>query len=122
MLNIYFFLEDFTTLRKKCTIDLSLVPINSLADECDQVLQHQQDCIIFLGYLEPGWMLDPKDEGRIRRLIRKFECHLICLHPQSLPFSWKNEIMIAYTKSSLNQNGTTEIINDGSSVQLELET
>jgi hypothetical protein len=118
MLNIYFFLEDFTSLRKKCTIDLSLVPINSLANECDQILQHHQECIIFLGYLEPGWMLDPKDEGRIRRLIRKFECHLICFHLESLPFSWKNEIEFIYSKNQ--KNGSTEVINNGCTLQHEL--
>lgn len=117
MLNIYFFLKDFTELRKKCTIDLSLIPINSLANECDQILQHHNESKIFLGYLEPGWMLDPKDEARIRRLIRKFECFMICLHPQSLPFSWKNEIGLAITNNPLNsKNGTTEIINNGSSI------
>ena len=76
MLNVYFYLKDFSLLRKNCTIDLSLIPINNLANECDQILQHHQDCIVFLGYLEPGWMLDPKDEARIRRLIRKFKLFL----------------------------------------------
>lgn len=121
MLNVYFYLKDFSLLRKECTIDLSLISINNLANECDQILQHHQECIVFLGYLEPGWMLDPKDEARIRRLIRKFKCYLICLHPQSLPFSWKNEIEIVYTNipsiiDNSSNNGRTEIINDGSSL------
>jgi hypothetical protein len=108
MLEIYFYLKDFSDLRQNCKIDLSLIPSNKLADECDQILQHHiDDTTIFLGYLDPGWMLDSKDEGRIRRLIRKFKCYLICLHPQSLPFSWKNEISLAHTKFVVNENART---------------
>lgn len=97
-----------------CTIDLSKVLSSDLANECDNILSHHKECKIFLGFLEPGFMIDPKHEARIRKCIRKFDCHLICFHLESLPFSWKNEITFIYGKSP--QNGSTKIINHGSPV------
>jgi hypothetical protein len=97
-----------------CTIDLSRVLSSDLANECDNILSHHKECKIFLGFLEPGFMIDPKHEARIRKCIRKFDCHLICFHLESLPFSWKNEITIIYGKSP--QNGPAKIINDGSAL------
>jgi hypothetical protein len=115
MLSVYLFIT-----QPIYTIDLSRVPSNQLADECDNILAHHTDCKLFFGFLEPGFMLDPKHEARIRKCIRKFECHLICFHLESIPFSWKNEIDTVYCKSS--QNGHSEIVNDGCPVQHELQT
>ena len=113
MLTIYLFSN-----KPECTVDLSRIPSNELADECDNILNHHKECKIFFGFLEPGFMLDLKHEARIRRCIRKFDCHLICFHLESIPFSWKNEIDIVYTKTE--KNGHSEIIDNGSSLQHEL--
>lgn len=102
MLIVYFFPKDFNEIRKKCKIDLSKLSSDKLADECEQILQHHESSSVFLGYLEPGWMLDPKHEGRIRRIIRKHETHLVCFFPESIPFSWKNEIELGYLKNKQN--------------------
>lgn len=120
MLFVYFFLKNFAEIRKNIDIDLSTVDSSSLADECDRILKHHSDKKIFLGYLEPGWMLDPKHEARIRRLIRKFDVYIVTFFPESLSFSWKNEIKMVYLESE--KDGPTEIINNGSSVQSELKT
>ena len=96
MLFVYTFFKSFEEIRKKCTIDLSTTPVDSLAESCDSILSHHKDSVIFLGYLEPGWMLDPKHEPRMRKMIRKFEVILVCFHLESLPFSWKNEIDTVY--------------------------
>ena len=93
MLNVY-----TEIIIPKCDIDLSKVNSMDLADECDNILVHHKECKIFLGFLEPGFMLDPKHEARIRKCLRKFECHLICFHLESLPFSWKNEIDYIHSK------------------------
>ena len=93
MLNIY-----TECIKIDCTIDLSRISSNELADECDNILVHHKECKIFFGYLDPGFMLDPKHEARIRKCIRKFDCHLICFHLESLPFSWKNEIEFVHQK------------------------
>ena len=71
---------------------------------------------VFLGYLEPGWMLDPKHDARIRRFIRKFDVYMVSMFPESLSFSWKNEIHTFYTDRPLNQNGNSSSLNDGGSV------
>ena len=119
MLFVYFYLKNFTDIRKEIDIDLSSVDSSKLADECDRILNHHSDKKIFLGYLEPGWMLDPKHEARIRRMIRKFDVYMVTFFPESLSFSWKNEIKIVYLES--DKNGLAKIVNDGSSVQSEFE-
>jgi hypothetical protein len=120
MLHLYLYLHPNEDLRSKCTIDMSKVSSDCLADECEKVLQHHKECILFLGFLEPGWMLDPKHEARIRRIIRKFETHMIAIHPESIPHAWKNEIDIVYVRPL--KNGAPKTINDGCTLHDESET
>jgi hypothetical protein len=95
------FLQDFRkTHEKKYFIDLSKIPPDNLATECDSIVGHHNDCVVFLGYLEPGWMLDNMSQTRMRKLFRKFPVGLVINYTESLPFSWKNEIDIVYTFKS----------------------
>jgi hypothetical protein len=100
-------------------IDLSKVPLVDLSTECESIVSHHKNCVVFLGYLEPGWMLDSMSQTRIRKLIRKFPVAIVCQFLESIPFSWKNEIDILYLKDS--KNGASTIINDGSSLRDKLE-
>jgi len=120
MIHLYNYIFDFSDLRKKCTIDLSKLPSERLADECDRILQHHSTCVIFLGFLEPGWMIDARHEARIRLVIRKFETHIVTLHLESLPFSWKNEIDTLYIKCL--KDGCPKALNNGSALHSESET
>ena len=120
MLFVYFFLKDFTEIRKHIDIDLSTLSSELLADECDRIIDHHSDKKIFLGYLEPGWMLDPKHDARIRRLIRKFDVYLVSLFPESLSFSWKNEIKLVYL--DCKKDGCSKAVHDGESLQSECKT
>ncbi len=81
---------------KEC-IDLSKVCSVNLAEECSSIVDHHKDCIVFLGYLEPGWMLDLQSQTRLRKLFRKFPVAMLTNFTESLPFSWKTEIDIIYT-------------------------
>jgi len=117
MIHIYLDNCYFSKLRVMCDIDMSKVPADKLADECDNIIQHHKDVKLFFGYLDIGWMLDPKHEVRIRAAIRKFEVHMVTFHLESIPHSWKNEIDTVYI---LNQkDGCSKVINDGCSVQPE---
>ena len=78
-------------------LDLSRVSSSQLANEVDSVVGHHSNCCVFLGYLEPGWMLDPTHQTRIRKLFRKFSVAMITNFVESIPFSWKNEIDTFYT-------------------------
>jgi hypothetical protein len=98
-------------------IDLSKVPSANLANECDSITGHHSKCSVFIGYLEPGWMLTPTEQTRMRKLIRLFDVAVVSYFPESLPFSWKNEINTFYTDRPLNQNGNSSSLNDGSSIQ-----
>jgi hypothetical protein len=78
-------------------IDMSKVVVDKLIEETDSIVSHHRDCVIFLGYLEPGWMLSSMNQTRIRKLFRKFHVGMVTYYMESLPFSWKNEIDTVYT-------------------------
>jgi len=111
MIHLYIYLTNFEAIRSKCTIDLSKIPSHELADVCDNIIQHHPSAIIFLGYLDVGWMLDTKHEARIRNVIRKFEVHLVTCHLESIPYSWKNEIDTLYIE--VPKDGRPKAINNG---------
>jgi hypothetical protein len=91
------FLQDFRkTHEDKHFIDLSKLDPDKLADESDSIVNHHKDCIVFLGYLEPGWMIDAMSQTRMRKLFRKFPVGLVTQFTESIPFSWKNEIDLVY--------------------------
>ena len=119
MLHVYLFHDSFPDLRTLNTIDMSKIPTDSLADECDNIVQHHKTCSLFFGYLDPGWMLDPKHEARIRRAIRRFDVHMVTFHLDSLPHSWKNEIDTVYVRNP--KDGRTEAIDNGCAVHSESE-
>lgn len=111
------FKEIFKDLfNDKTFIDLSRVPLNELANESMSIVNHHSNCAIFLGHLEPGFMLDSISQVILRKLIRKFPTGIICKFTESLPFSWKNEIDTLYIQKPLNSNGSTSFINNGSSL------
>ena len=112
------FRDVFRTKHGEMTfLDLSRVQSSQLANEVDSVVGHHSNCCVFLGYLEPGWMLDPTHQTRIRKLFRKFPVAMVTNFVESIPFSWKNEIDTFYTDSTVNKNGNPNSLNDGSSLQ-----
>lgn len=120
--NFQSFLELFQKRNEslKC-IDLSKLPLNILAEECDSIVYHHKECCIFLGYLEPGWMLEPAHQTRLRKLFRKFSVGLVLQFPESLPYSWKNEIDTIYTTNDLKKHGETNSINNGRTLHNKFE-
>lgn len=115
-------IRGYTTLRdefkaKESFIDLARISSTQLVTECESIVDHHSKAAVFLGYLEPGWMLEPSHQTRIRKLIRKFDVAFVCAFPESIPYSWKNEINTFYVDSSVNQNGNSNSVNDGSPIQ-----
>jgi hypothetical protein len=98
-------------------LDLSRVPSNVLINEVDSIMTHHTNCCVFLGYLEPGFMLELTHQTRIRKLFRKFPVAMTTHFVESIPFSWKNEIDIYYTQEELNKDGQTNFVDNGSSLQ-----
>ena len=98
-------------------IDMSKVPVGLLSTEAATVCAHHANVAVFLGYLEPGWMLEAVHQTGMRAMIRKFPLGLVCNFPESLPFSWKNEINTVYTARPLN--GFPHAIDDGRAIQHE---
>ena len=78
-------------------VDISNVPSDNLMEQCDAILSHHTNPCVFLGYLEPGWMLESPHQTRLRTLFRKFPVGFVCEFPISIPFSWKNETHTIYT-------------------------
>ena len=100
-------------------LDLSKVSPHLLAAESTAIVNHHTSCTVYLGYLEPGWMLDAPSQTILRKLFRKFSVAMTCYYVESLPFSWKNEIDTLYDHGALNRNGCTGTFNNGSSIQYE---
>ena len=116
------FRESFRKTHEELTfLDLSKVQSNQLANEVDSVVGHHTNCCVFIGYLEPGWMLDPTHQTRMRKLFRKFPVAMITNFVESIPFSWKNEIDTFYTDSPVNKNGSPNTLNNGSFIQDQSE-
>jgi hypothetical protein len=98
-------------------LDLSKHPSSNLASESASIVSHQTKCCVFLGYLEPGWMLEPAHQVILRKLIRKFPVAILSVYMDSIPFSWKNETEEIYMTKRLNSNGHTGSFDHGGSVQ-----
>jgi hypothetical protein len=96
-------------------LDLSKYPISDLAENSDTILSHHNSLCIFLGHLEPGWMLDFTDQTRLRKLFRKFPVAMITKFVDSIPFSWKNETAIFYHPNPVN--GSSNSVNNGRTIQ-----
>ena len=102
-------------------MDVSTAPLSELLDQCEAILAHHQSACVFLGYLEPGWMLDPTHQTRLRALFRKYPVGVACNFPESLPFSWKNEIDVWYALNTTHKDGPTDTVNDGGALHNKLE-
>lgn len=105
MLTVY----TYPIARPSNALDLSTLPLDELADAALAVAMHQTSGTIWLGYLD-GWMLTPREEVLLRKVIRKFECSLVTAFPLALSFAWKNEIATIYTNDI---NGAAGSHNDG---------
>jgi hypothetical protein len=98
--------------RPPQALDLSLTPLEDLAESALAFHAHQTSGSIWFGYLD-GWMLTPQQEARLRPAIRKFNCELITAFPLSLSHAWQNEIDTIYTS---DPNGPSYTHNDGRAV------
>jgi hypothetical protein len=121
ILQFHEFLKYFKETHGIKLLDLSKIPSSKLAEESMSIVHHHTDCAVFLGYLEPGWMLDSPHQVIIRKLFRKFPVAMVTKFVDSIPFSWKNETHSIYTQFPLNSNGSANSVDDGSSVQHEPE-
>lgn len=98
--------------RPPQALDLSLTPLEELADAALAFAAHQTSGSIWFGYLE-GWMLTPQQEALLRPVLRKFDCRLVTAIPFSFSHAWQNEIELIYTA---DPNGPSHSHNDGRAV------
>lgn len=77
-------------------VDLSTISSELLVEQSESILQHHTNTSVFFGYLEAGWMLDLSHQTLLRKLVRMQNVGLVCKYPESIPFSWKNEIEVLY--------------------------
>ena len=108
MLTVYTYKVD----RPVQALDLSLTPLDELTDTALAFADHQTSGTVWFGYLE-GWMLTPRDEALLRRVLRKFDCFLVTCEPLSLSHAWQNEIRTIYTAPP---NGPSDTHHDGRAV------
>ena len=65
---------------KRYQIDISQIPSSDIVLQCEAILQHHSDTSIFLGFLEPGWMLSAEHQTRMRPIFRRFNVGFLCHH------------------------------------------
>jgi hypothetical protein len=94
--------------------DMSIVPLDELVDMVVAIHSHQKAATLWFGYLD-GWMLTPREEVRMRSVIRDFHCHAMSHFPLSFSQSWKNEIDMIYT-DNVQHNGLPNSNDNGSSL------
>jgi hypothetical protein len=92
MLEVCTNLQKTSEFAKRFAINISQVPSSDIVIQCEAILQHHANTSIFLGFLEPGWMLSAESQTRMRPIFRKFKVGFTCVNSESIPFSWKNEI------------------------------
>lgn len=92
MLEVCTNLNKFPEFAKRFSINISQLPSSEIIVQCESILRHHSDASIFLGFLEPGWMLSSEAQTRMRPVFRKFKVGFVCFHEESIPFAWKNEI------------------------------
>lgn len=92
MLEVCNNLDKLQEFAKRFAINISQIPCSEIIDQCEAIFQHHANTSIFLGFVEPGWMLSSESQTRMRRIFRKFKVGFVCIHMESIPFSWKNEI------------------------------
>jgi hypothetical protein len=114
------FRDNFKKSHENLTfLDLSKLSSKQLAEESHSIVNHHKNACIFLGYLEPGWMLEASHQTQLRKLFRKFPVAMITHYIESLPFSWKNEIDTIYIRPPVNGNSNS--IDNGCALQDKLE-
>jgi hypothetical protein len=77
-------------------VDLSKLPSKQLLEQADAITDHHTKSCVFLGYLDPGFMLSAEHQTLLRKLIRTFPVGFVCSCEDSIPFAWKNEIEVLY--------------------------
>lgn len=97
--------------KPKDCFDLSETPLDELCDVAVDIYRHQKTGHIWFGYLD-GWMITPREEVLLRKVIRKFQCTAISHFPLAFSLAWKNEIEWVYTTkvngdSNTHNNGRT---------------
>jgi len=108
MLTVY----TYSIPRPSGAIDLSTIPLDSLAESAVAILAHQKSATLWFGYLD-GWMLTPHEEVRLRAVLRAFPCVVVSRFPLSFSLAWKNEINFIYT---VPLHGHSHSHNDGGSL------
>jgi hypothetical protein len=74
-------------------IDLSKCPSGELAEQTETIRTHQKEqTSIYLGFLDPLFMMTPYHETILRRSIQSCRVVFVCSDPTALSFCWKNGI------------------------------
>jgi hypothetical protein len=106
--------------RERDWIDLSNSPSNRLAEQADTVRTHQTSMTtIYLGFLDPLFMLSPQHETLLRKVITACRVILLTSDPGALSLFWKNglsELYLHMDRKDDDNSRRTQIVDNGGSV------
>lgn len=104
--------------KERNVIDLSNTPSARLAEQANTVRTHQTSMTtIYLGFLDPLFMLTPHHETLLRKVIDACRVILLTSDPGALSLFWKNgisELHLYGTRQGEDDNsGRPKIVDDG---------
>jgi hypothetical protein len=76
----------------KGTHDISNLRPADMLETLETICQHKSADKVWIGFLDPLWMLTEPERIRMRDCIRKLDITMTCSNPRALPYSWKAEI------------------------------
>jgi hypothetical protein len=83
--------DAFVRASESQFIDFANLVPSKLAEQAEQVRLHQTSMTtLYLGFLDPVWMLTPHHETILRRAIRACRVVLVTSDPGTLSLFWKN--------------------------------
>jgi hypothetical protein len=90
-------LPPFSTLNlPKGILDIASLCPSELVQTLETICQHKSTATVWVGYLDPLWMLTEPERIRMRECIRKLTVYMVCSNPRLLPMGWKMELQDVY--------------------------
>ena len=102
-------------------LDLSKVTTDSLPTAINDFCDHHKTGHIYIGYLDPLYMLHPMEETVMRRGFCQCDMSIVVSNPYILPLSWKNGTKHLRVVESTKHVEIAKVIHDGSASHIRDE-
>jgi hypothetical protein len=98
-------------------IDVSKTRGSEITETMATIYSHHPGSAIYLGFVDPLFMLTPPHEASCRRVFRGCTVALVCSNPLLLPYSWKNgtsKLVVVGSKTKTDSSNSPPLHHGGS--------